>query len=97
MQTSAAPDTMIKLQNQMKEARKVIEQLEVDREVAIAEVKKQVHEEMELKDQELREIRQQCASLQEENKTNTDKVDRLEKSSKLISLYSNDVYSHGLI
>ncbi|CAG2237564.1 GOLGA4 [Mytilus edulis] len=97
VKTSAAPDTMIKLQNQMKEARKVIEQLEVDREVAIAEVKKQVHEEMELKDQELREIRQQCALLQEENKTNTDKVDRLEKSSKLISLYSNDVYSHGLI
>ncbi|OPL20301.1 golgin 4 subfamily a member, partial [Mytilus galloprovincialis] len=82
LKSSAAPDTMIKLQNQMKEARKVIEQLEVDREVAIAEVKKQVHEEMELKDQELREIRQQCALLQEENKTNTDKVDRLEKSSQ---------------
>lgn len=64
----------------MKEARKVIEQLEVDRELAIAEVKKQVHEEMELKDQELKDIRQQCFMLQEENKQCTEKVERLEKS-----------------
>jgi hypothetical protein len=53
----------------------VIEQLEVDREIAIAEVKKQVHEEMELKDQELRDIRQQCVNLQEESKICTEKVD----------------------
>ena len=72
----------------MKEARKVIEQLEVDREIAIAEVKKQVHEEMELKDQELRDIRQQCVNLQEESKIYTEKVDKLEKSSQfLINIY----------
>ena len=82
LKTSAAPDTIVKLQNQMKEARKVIEQLEVDREIAIAEVKKQVHEEMELKDQELRDIRQQCVNLQEESKICTEKVDKLEKSNQ---------------
>jgi hypothetical protein len=47
-------------------------------------VKKQVHEEMELKDQELRDIRQQCVNLQEESKICTEKVDKLEKSSQFI-------------
>jgi hypothetical protein len=44
----------------------------------------QVHEEMELKDQELRDIRQQCVNLQEESKICTEKVDKLEKSSQFI-------------
>ncbi|KAJ8314173.1 hypothetical protein KUTeg_008734 [Tegillarca granosa] len=79
---TASPENVNKLQRQMKEARKVIEQLETDREIAIAEVKKQVHEEMELKDQELAELKQQCQLLQENNKEYTERIEKLEKSSQ---------------
>lgn len=37
-QTASSPDTLSKLQNQIKQARQVIEQLETDRQLAIAEV-----------------------------------------------------------
>lgn len=75
-----SPDTLTKLQNQIKQARQVIEQLETDREIAIAEVKQQVHQEMETKDQELIDIRAQMLAMKEENTDLTDKVSKLEKA-----------------
>lgn len=76
-QNVSNPDVITKLQNQMKEARKVIEQLETDRELAIAKVKQEVHEELELKDQELTEARQQLNPVKEENQTLTQENEKL--------------------
>ncbi|XP_060588973.1 golgin subfamily A member 4-like [Ruditapes philippinarum] len=78
---SASPDTVSKLQNQIKQARQVIEQLETDREIAIAEVKQRVHEEMERKDQEVSEIRAQTQGMVEENKNLKEKIEKLEQAS----------------
>ena len=85
---------MSKLQRQVKQAREVIEQLESDRELAIAEVKQQVHEEIQTKDEEvakareqvqikdrdLVQARQEVEQLQLENKGFQDQIDKLEKA-----------------
>ena len=65
----------------------MIEQLETDRQIAIAEVKQKVHVEMEGKDAELTEIRSQGLVLQEENAALKEKLEKLEKTG---TLYVND-------
>ena len=79
-QSVSSPDTISKLQNQIKQARQVIEQLETDRQLAIAEVKQQVHEEMQRKDEELAQIRSQGLALKEENTALKEKTEKLEKT-----------------
>ena len=79
-QSVSSPDTISKLQNQIKQARGVIEQLETDRQLAIAEVKQQVHEEMERKDKELAEVRSQGLAFKEENIALKEKAEKLEKA-----------------
>lgn len=95
-QGSTSPDQLSKLQKQVKQAREVIEQLESDRELAIAEVKQQVHEEIQAKDEEvvkareqvqikdrdLVQARQQVEQFQHENQAFQEKIDRLEKAGK---------------
>ena len=58
----------------------MIEQLETDRQLAIAEVKQQVHEEMERKDKELAEVRSQGLAFKEENVALKEKTEKLEKA-----------------
>ncbi|KAH3827328.1 hypothetical protein DPMN_129260 [Dreissena polymorpha] len=56
-----------KLQQQVQQARGMIEQLKKDRQITIAEMKQQVHEEMERKDGEILRSRSQAQSLGHEN------------------------------
>ncbi|CAG5119304.1 unnamed protein product, partial [Candidula unifasciata] len=72
-----SPDQVSRLQTQMQEARKVIEQLQLDREVAIAEVKQQIHEEMEKKDAELEHMKLQCQKFVTENNSLKLEIERL--------------------
>ena len=58
----------------------MIEQLETDRQLAIAEVKQQVHEEMEKKDAELSEARRQAIIYKEENEALKERTEKLEKA-----------------
>ena len=76
----SSPDTISKLQGQIKQARGVIEQLETDRQLAIAEVKQQVHEEMERKDVELSETRSQALVFKDENAALKERTEKLEKA-----------------
>ncbi|BFZ01352.1 hypothetical protein BsWGS_04391 [Bradybaena similaris] len=75
--TPQSPDQVSRLQSQMQEARKVIEQLESDREVAIAEFKQQVHEEMERRDAELEHAKLQCQKFVSENNNLKLEIERL--------------------
>ena len=83
LQSVSSPDTISKLQNQIKQAREVIEQLETDRQIAIAEVKQQVHEEMERKDAELSDTRRQAITFKEENEALKERTEKLEKAGKV--------------
>ncbi|KAH9513358.1 Golgin sub A member 4 [Bulinus truncatus] len=71
-------DQIAKLQNQIQEAKKVIEQLESDREVVIASVKQQVHGEMEKRDAELEQMKLQNQKLQLENNNIKIELEKLE-------------------
>lgn len=69
----------MRLQKQISQAREVIEQLEADRELAIAEVKKQVHEAIEEKDKELSETRNSLQTLRSQIDELTQQKELLEK------------------
>ncbi|KAK0044523.1 golgin subfamily A member 4-like isoform X3, partial [Biomphalaria pfeifferi] len=71
-------EQLAKLQSQIQEAKKVIEQLESDREVAIASVKQQVHEEMEKRDAELENVKTQNHELLVENNNIKVEMEKLE-------------------
>ncbi|GAB1603388.1 golgin subfamily A member 4-like isoform X3 [Argonauta hians] len=81
-----------RLQNQIKQAREVIEQLEKDREMAIAEGKKSIYETVEEKDKEITEIRASFQTLQvqfdelSQAKKDVDRLaaEQLEKSREII-------------
>lgn len=95
-QGSGSPDQLSKLQNQIRQAREVIQQLEADKELAIAEVKRQVHEEIQAKDEEVAKVReqvkvkegevtqaqQQVGQLQSENQALVERNEKLEKAGK---------------
>lgn len=68
-----------KLQSQIKEARMVIQQLEADREMAIAQVKQQVHEELEVKDTQLSLARVRTETLQLENTQLQERIDSMQE------------------
>ncbi|XP_052225709.1 FK506-binding protein 15-like [Dreissena polymorpha] len=70
-----------KLQQQVQQAREMIEQLKKDRQIAIAEMKQQVHEEIERKDGEILRSRSQAQSLGHENMQLKKCIERLEKAS----------------
>ncbi|KAH3709581.1 hypothetical protein DPMN_069045 [Dreissena polymorpha] len=70
-----------KLQQQVQQAREMIEQLKKDRQIAIAEMKQQVHEELERKDGEILRSRSQAQSLGHENMQLKKCIERLEKAS----------------
>ncbi|XP_041365531.1 golgin subfamily A member 4-like isoform X2 [Gigantopelta aegis] len=76
---SSPPDTS-KLQNQIKQARQMIEQLEKDREIAIAGVKQQFHEQIAEKDEDLQRTRQQCQQAMEDVAHLNDMLHKLEKA-----------------
>ncbi|KAH3838434.1 hypothetical protein DPMN_111843 [Dreissena polymorpha] len=67
-----------KLQRQVQQAREMIEQLKKDRQMAIAEMKQQMHEEMERKDGEILRSRSQAQSLGHENMLLKKCIERLE-------------------
>ncbi|KAH3800737.1 chromosome partition protein Smc-like [Dreissena polymorpha] len=64
-----------KLQQQVQQAREMIEQLETDRQIAIAEVKQQVH------DEDILRFRSQAQSLGQEYTQLKEHVDKMEKAS----------------
>jgi myosin heavy subunit len=70
-----------KLQQQVQQAREMIEQLKKDRQIAIAEMKQQVHEEIERKDGEILRSRSEVQSLGHENMQLKKCIERLEKAS----------------
>ncbi|KAH3808209.1 hypothetical protein DPMN_136562 [Dreissena polymorpha] len=70
-----------KLQQQVQQAREMIEQLKKDRQIAIAEMKQQVHEEMETLDGEILRSRSEAQSLGHENMQLKKCIERLEKAS----------------
>ncbi|XP_052224800.1 uncharacterized protein LOC127840425 [Dreissena polymorpha] len=70
-----------KLQQQVQQAREMREQLKKDRQIAIAEMKQQVHEEMERKDGEILRSRSKAQSLGHENMQLKKCIERLEKAS----------------
>ncbi|BFY98234.1 hypothetical protein BsWGS_01275 [Bradybaena similaris] len=74
---SQTPDETSKLQAQIQEARKVIQQLESDREVAVAGIKQQIHEELARKDAELEQIKGQHQRLVAENNSLKLEVEKL--------------------
>ncbi|XP_036362294.1 golgin subfamily A member 4 isoform X4 [Octopus sinensis] len=90
--TSNSSTEINRLQNQIKQAREVIEQLEKDRELAIAEGKKSVYEAIEEKDKEISEIRASFQVLQgqfddlAQSKKEVDRqaAEQLEKSREII-------------
>ena len=63
-------ETTLKVQSQLQDARKQIEELEVDKAMAIASAKQQMHETMEAKDQEISKVRDSYMSA----KAETDQV-----------------------
>ena len=69
-----------KFQSQTAEARSLIEQLEVDKAMAVAETKQQMHEAMESKDVELQNVRTTYQQLKLENEELQEKIGKLEKS-----------------
>ena len=71
-----------KIQTQMKEARKVIQELETDKAMAIAEAKQQMHVTMETKDNELQTVRTACQTFKQERDELSEKVEKLEKTGK---------------
>ncbi|XP_052238454.1 ELKS/Rab6-interacting/CAST family member 1-like [Dreissena polymorpha] len=70
-----------KLQQQVQQAREMIEQLKKDRQMAIAEMKQQMHEEMERKDGEILRLRSKAQSLGQENTQLKEHIEKLEKAS----------------
>ncbi|XP_055959282.1 golgin subfamily A member 4 [Patella vulgata] len=76
---SSSTSDISKLQSQIEKAKQVIVQLETDRELAIAEVKKQVHEEIEKKDEEAGNLRGQLLQAAEEMKSLKYKNDELQQ------------------
>ncbi|KAH3871119.1 hypothetical protein DPMN_034313 [Dreissena polymorpha] len=67
-----------KLQQQVQQARETIEQLKKDRQIAIAEMKQQVHDEMDRKDGEILRSRSQAQLLGNENMQLKICIERLE-------------------
>ncbi|KAH3777977.1 hypothetical protein DPMN_179428 [Dreissena polymorpha] len=70
-----------KLQQQVQQARGMIEQLDTDRQIEIAEVKQQVHEEKEKKDREILRLRSQAQSLGQEYTQLKEHIEKMEKAS----------------
>ena len=69
----------------MKEARQLIEQLETDKALAIAEAKQQMHGMMEGKDTELITIRNTCQQLKQENETLQAEVSKLKTTGETVT------------
>lgn len=70
---------MQRLQAQIRDARKVIEELETRSVLQIAETKQQMHTTMEAKDTELQQIRATVTSLKQENDDLTARLKVMEK------------------
>ena len=77
-----------KLQAHLGDARKVLEELETDKAMMVAEVKQQMHLAMESKDQELDGVRTSCHQLRTENEQLEAKVSQLEHTGQS-GLYLN--------
>ena len=69
-----------KLLANITEARRIMEDLETEKVMQVAEAKQQMHVSMETKDRELESIRAACAALQADKEALEVKVTRLEKS-----------------
>lgn len=69
-----------KLSGQIKEARKLIEQLEADKALAIAEAKQQMHGMMEGKDDELTSLRSAIQQLKQDNESLQAEINRLQQT-----------------
>ncbi|CAG5123064.1 unnamed protein product, partial [Candidula unifasciata] len=82
---SQTPEEVSKLQAQIQEARQVIEQLESDREVAVAGVKQQIHEELARKDAELEQMKGEHQRLVAENNSLKLEVERLATEAENLS------------
>jgi polyhydroxyalkanoate synthesis regulator phasin len=74
-------ETVARLQNQIKEARKVIEDLETQSVLQIAEAKQQMHTTIEAKDSELEAARGSMVTIKQENESLRQRVEHLEKQS----------------
>ena len=74
-----------KMVAQMNEARKLIEELETDKTMAIAEAKRTMHEALELKDVEVTQARDGCLILKQENEELEKRVEKLERTGIVLS------------
>ena len=72
-------ETVTRLQSQIKEARSVIEELESQSAIQIAEAKQQMHSTIEATDSELRQAKQSLQAVRSENEALTDRVNQLEQ------------------
>ena len=77
-------ESVTRLQQQMSEARQVIEELETRSVLQIAEAKQQMHTTLEAKDGELQTLRASVTSLKQHNDELTEKVQILEKKCKCV-------------
>ena len=68
------------MQAQMREAKKLIQDLETDKAMAVAEAKQATHQAMEAKDEELGKVRDSFQHLTTENEKLTDKIKKLDKA-----------------
>ncbi len=68
-----------KFQSQLKEARNVIQDLETDKAMAVAQAKQHMHETMESKDTELQQIRASCQAFKQERDDFSVRIQQLEK------------------
>ena len=87
-------EAVTKYQGQLKEARQLIEQLETDKAMGIAEVKQQMHVTMESKDQEFQKLRASLAQIKSENEELAEKVQQLEKAGERCSHLKMCIFSN---
>ena len=71
-----------KFQTQLQEARKIIEDLEAGKVLAIAEAKQHMHVTLEEKDQELTQARDALQTLRTQNEELADKIQKTEQAGK---------------
>jgi len=73
-------DAVLRFQNQLKDARKLIEDLESDKAMSLATMKQEFHETLESKDSELMALKRKVHGLDKENAELKDDVQKLSKT-----------------
>jgi translation initiation factor 2B subunit (eIF-2B alpha/beta/delta family) len=80
-------ETVSKYQGQLRQARKLIEELEADKSMAVAATKQELHATLEAKDEELIKIRERVKSIEAETEALKQKTHELQAAG-VLKVYS---------